>query len=46
MFEKLVSNAKNYKGSIWEKKKNESQEFYGWLNEKFKEYETRLKKPE
>lgn len=44
MFDKLISNSRKYKGSMWEKKKNESTEFYGWLNEKFKEFEHKLKK--
>ncbi|CAD8111871.1 unnamed protein product [Paramecium sonneborni] len=44
MFDKLVSNSKKYKGSLWEQKKNESSEFYDWLNQKFMQYEDKLKK--
>lgn len=44
MFEKLIANAKNYKGSKWEERKLAGSEFYRWLDEKYKEIEPRLNK--
>lgn len=43
MFDKLMSNAKNYKGSIWEVRKNNDSIFYDWINEKYEKFKEHLK---